>query len=278
MEQILSPFREPLEVLAAKNAAGYQAAAPFPNIFFDNFFNEDFLTKVVDEFPDLAQGEKASYNSPTELKLASKGSGRFSPAAERLVYFLHSEPFLKFLQTLTGIKETLLPDPYFEGGGYHEIKPGGYLKIHADFNKHKLSGLDRRVNVLVYLNKDWEESYGGHFELWDKEVENCVVKIAPLFNRMAIFSTTSESYHGHADPLTCPPDRSRRSFALYYYTNGRPASEVLAFEKNHGTLFKARQDMEEDKKMAAFTRQAAFIKNITPPFIFQLIRKIFIKD
>ena len=77
------------------------------------------------------------------------------------------------------------------GAGQHEIKPGGLLKIHADFNKHNISGLDRRLNVLVYLNKDWKEEYGGHFELWDKDMKHCVKKILPTFNTMAIFSTTS---------------------------------------------------------------------------------------
>lgn len=256
----------------------YQTASPFPNVYFDNFFDEVFLSQIVTEFPDLSQGSKASYNSPTELKLASKGEERFSPAALQLAHFLNSEPFLRFLQELTGIREVLLPDPYYEGGGYHEIKKDGYLKIHADFNKHKLTDLDRRVNVLVYLNKNWEESYGGHFELWNKDMTQCDARIAPLFNRMAIFSTTSDSYHGHADPLTCPPDRSRRSFALYYYTNGRPLAEVKAFEVAHGTLFKAREGQTADVKMKKFTRIAELVKSVTPPFIFSLLRKIFIKD
>ena len=278
MYQILSQSFQSLADTATKYKAAYQGAKPFPNIYFDQFFNDDFLSAVANEFPDLSSGEKAAYNSPTELKMASKGEGRFSPSALQLAHFLNSEPFLKFLQELTGIEETLLPDPYYEGGGYHQIKPGGFLKIHADFNKHKLTQLDRRINVLVYLNKDWAPAYGGDFELWDEDMKNCKVKIAPLFNRVAVFSTTSKSYHGHPDPLQCPADRSRRSFALYYYTNGRPAAEVKAFEEAHGTLFKAREGVAGDNKMKKFTRTAAFIKNITPPFVFNLIRKIFIKD
>jgi hypothetical protein len=119
------------------------------------------------------------------------------------MHFLNSQPFLEFLCILTGIN-TLLPDPYFEGGGAHQIMPGGHLKIHADFNKHILTNLDRRLNVLIYLNKDWEESWGGHLEFWDKELKSPVKKILPIFNRMAIFTTTSTSYHGHPDPLKCP--------------------------------------------------------------------------
>jgi Rps23 Pro-64 3,4-dihydroxylase Tpa1-like proline 4-hydroxylase len=139
---------------------------------------------------------------------------------------MNSEPFLRFLQELTGIKETLIPDPYFEGGGVHQIKRGGFLKVHVDFHRHRLLQLDRRVNVLVYLNKDWKDEYGGHFELWERDMSRCVKKIAPLFNRMAIFSTTADSWHGHPDKLNCPEGRSRQSLALYYYTNGRPSYEV----------------------------------------------------
>ena len=79
----------------------------------------------------------------------------------------------------------------------------------------------RRINVLVYLNKDWKEEYGGHFEVWNRELTQAEAKILPIFNRCA----TSHSYHGHPPPLTCPPDRTRKSIATYYFSNGRPADD-----------------------------------------------------
>ncbi|HMP28914.1 MAG TPA: 2OG-Fe(II) oxygenase [Saprospiraceae bacterium] len=162
------------------------------------------------------------------------------------MHFLNSEPFLEFLQELTGIEETLIPDPYLDGGGFHEIKPGGFLKLHVDFHKHKKLGLSRRLNFLIYLNEDWDESYGGHFELWEKDMSKSAVKILPLFNRIAMFSTTGDSWHGHPDPLSCPPDRSRKSLALYYYTNGRPAHEVSkADESRITTTFKGRKGLDD---------------------------------
>src|SRR5581483_6543461 len=115
----------------------------------------------------------------------------------------------------------LIPDPYFTGGGLHQIERGGYLKIHADFDRHEKLGLQRRLNVLVYLNRDWDESYGGALELWDRAMTHPVVRVLPVFNRCVVFSTTDQSYHGHPEPLTCPPDRRRRSLALYYYTAAR---------------------------------------------------------
>ena len=275
---ILSGQFSDLQLIAKQFSEKYTASSPFPHIYFDDFFNEDFLSAVAREFPDLSIGDKASYSSPTELKLASRGEVRFSDTALQLARFMNAEAFLLFLQTLTGIEEKLIPDPYFVGGGYHEVRQGGFLKIHADFNKHKTMGLDRRINVLVYLNKDWDASYGGAFELWDKKMTRCEVSILPFFNRVVIFSTTSTSYHGHPDPLTCPADRSRRSFALYYYSNGRPERERVEFQGAHGSLFKARRNNSADKKMRFFKGTAAILQNVTPPFVYALIRKLFIKD
>lgn len=224
----------------------YAKANPFPNIFFKNFFNPEILEKVLSEFPDLSKENAIKFDKPKEIKLTSKGEHNFGKVTKEFMHYLNSQPFLVFLQNLTNIDEIILSDPYFEGGGLHEIKRGGLLKIHSDFNIHPQTNLDRRINVLIYLNKNWKEEYGGNFELWDKNMEKCVTKILPEFNTLAIFSTTDFSYHGHPNPLTCPPDRSRKSLALYYYTNGRPQSEINPKIGKHNTLFKKRKDNQED--------------------------------
>src|SRR5215210_1660828 len=131
--------------------------------------------------------------------------------------------------------EGLIPDPYFGGAGPHQILPGGFLKVHVDFNRHPLLQLDRRLNLLVYLKEDWEEAYGGHLELWDREMTRCERKILPVFNRTVVFSTTDFSFHGHPVPLSCPEGRSRKSVSFYYYTNGRPAEER---SEPHDTIFR----------------------------------------
>jgi hypothetical protein len=119
----------------------------------------------------------------------------------------------------------------------HQILRRGYLKVHADFNKHPQFGLDRRVNVLCYLNRDWQPEWGGQLELWDADMQCPVQSIDPVFNRMVIFTITDTAFHGHPDPLRCPPDRTRRSLAFYYYSNGRPAAEDAGV---HSTLFQRR--------------------------------------
>lgn len=189
------------------------------------------------------------------------------------MHFLNSEPFLLFLQNLTGIKETLIPDPYFEGGGCHQIKPGGYLKLHVDFHKHRKMNIDRRVNVLVYLNKDWEESWRGHFELWEKDMSKMVTKIAPFFNRMAIFSTTDYSWHGHPDELLCPENRTRKSLALYYYTNGRPDTDVSYESRQRITTTFAVRKGQDSKKMTFYNGLVNLVNDILPPFMLRLIKK-----
>ncbi|PCK08429.1 MAG: hypothetical protein COA42_09255 [Alteromonadaceae bacterium] len=155
------------------------------------------------------------------------------PITRALIHNLNSEPFLNFLSKLTGIKG-LIPDPYLAGGGLHKIQRGGKLGVHVDFNEHETMNVYRRINVLVYLNKDWLKEWGGHFELWDGDKQGCITKLLPLFNRMAIFTTTATSFHGHPTPLNCPEDRCRMSLALYYYTANDRGDQQ---KQTHSTQF-----------------------------------------
>ncbi|MEE9438477.1 MAG: 2OG-Fe(II) oxygenase [Saprospiraceae bacterium] len=252
----------------------YQNAAPFPSIYLDDFLNVSMLDEVLEEFPDLEKVSDVFYNNPNATgKFAANGETSLGPKTIDLVHYLNSQPFLEFLQGLTGIKETLLPDPYLVGGGFHQIKPGGFLKLHVDFHKHQKTKLDRRLNLLVYLNKDWKEEYGGHFELWEKDMSKSVTKILPIYNRMAMFSTTGDSWHGHPDVLSCPPDRSRKSLALYYYTNGRPDHEVPNKDKNRiTTTFAVRKGIDggDMKRYNTFVNLA---NDILPTKAVEFIKK-----
>jgi hypothetical protein len=249
--------------------ASYAGAQPYPHICLDNFFDAGLVSQIAAEFPGLGGKGDIRFSDPNQVKLASRGEYRFGPVTLTFVHFLNSQPFLDFLSALTGI-EGLIPDPYFVGGGFHEIRRGGFLKIHADFNKHPDLRLDRRLNLLLYLNEHWEESYGGYFELWDKDTTQCVKKFLPVFNRMVVFSTTDISYHGHPDPLTCPDDRSRRSLALYYYTNGRPKGEVTS-DNRITTQFRPRE--QDGAKMRSFNRVKDLVTNVMPPFLLKLLTK-----
>lgn len=277
MNYISPKYQDLLNVARAHNDT-YKQNAPFPNISFKNFFNEDILNDILDEFPDLSKGDQLKYKNPNEDKLATKGEHKFGPKLKEFMHFLNSQTFLEFLQELTNVEEPLIPDPYFEGGGCHESKRGGFLKVHADFNKNRRTGLDRRLNVLVYLNKEWEDSYGGHFELWNEEMTECVSKIRPDFNTMAIFSTTDFSYHGLPDPITCPEDRSRRSLALYYYSNGRPTEELSERGADLHTKFVERKGNKSEAKMKRFNTFVNIVTEITPPIIIKTAKKILLKS
>ncbi|MUL47838.1 2OG-Fe(II) oxygenase [Mycobacterium sp. CBMA293] len=229
--------REELFPIADAHREEFRNADPFPHVVIDNFLPPAVLEPVLSEFPEPGAAEWQQYDSGREVKLALADSERMGPATRLLLAQFNSGPFVDFIERLTGI-DGIVPDPHFFGGGLHQIRTGGFLKVHADFNRHDRLNLDRRLNGLLYLNKDWEEAWGGHIQLWDRKMERCAHKSLPIFNRFLLFATTDFSYHGHPDPLTCPPHRSRRSMALYYYTNGRPDEEKALGE--HSTLFRSR--------------------------------------
>ena len=169
-----------LKKFALENKNKYKNSDPFPHIVLDDFFNEDFLNSILKDFPDLSlQKNVKEENRPEEIKYVTKGDVNFSLNTKELMTSLNSELFLNFLKDLTNIDEILISDPYYIGGGLHEIKKGGHLDIHADFNKHPYFDLDRRLNLLIYLNKDWKDEYGGHLEFWNRDMSNADQKIAP---------------------------------------------------------------------------------------------------
>jgi Rps23 Pro-64 3,4-dihydroxylase Tpa1-like proline 4-hydroxylase len=212
----------------------YQRAEPFEHAAIDGLFDDEVLEGILADFPTPAAMRWMRFDNAAERKLGFYHET--STISDRIRAFLDAMngfELLLFLERLTGI-EGLIPDPYFGGGGLHQIEPGGFLKIHADFNVHPKLKLDRRLNVLVYLNRNWNEEYGGHLELWDASLSRPVQKIAPLFNRTVIFSTGEQSFHGHPEPLRTPPGVTRKSVSLYYYTAGRPESERAPA---HDTVF-----------------------------------------
>jgi len=243
-------------------AARYQNAQPFPHIAIDDFLPPDFLRGLLDEFPDSSG--KTFFDRDQERFKFRFGPNEIPGARLRgLLMELNSPAVLRFLEAMTGIKG-LIADPFFVGGGLHETKSGGHLSVHADFNIHKGMQVERRLNLLVYLNDDWPEEYGGHLELWDQKMEQCRHRVAPVLGRAVVFNTSLDSYHGQPDPVTCPPSRSRRSIATYYYT---ARAEGVASLPSRTTNFQPRPASSDktDRKFAV----DHFMRDWMPPKLYR---------
>jgi Rps23 Pro-64 3,4-dihydroxylase Tpa1-like proline 4-hydroxylase len=259
--------RSRMREISASARATYANATPFPHIIFDDFFDHEVVDGVLEEFPKPNAIRWQRFDNANEIKLASAADESFGPLTRLFLYHLNSITFLEFLSRVTGI-DNLIADPRFEGGGLHQIVRGGKLGVHADFNKHSAYNLDRRLNLLLYLNKNWREEYGGHLQLWDRNMTRCEAKVSPIFNRVMIFSTTDFTYHGHPDPLNCPEGITRKSLALYYFTNGRPADEVAGA---HSTIFRAREPGDLRPTIAQRARKLAH--DLVPPIIMRQLNR-----
>jgi hypothetical protein len=262
-------------------AGAYCFAEPYPHIVIDNFLPKNFAEKILSNFPvhplDSDVMHEGRYAGHHKRQIFPNDCNEF---VRRTFDFFNSAPFLQFLEGITTISG-IIPDPYFAGGGFHETSRGGQLGIHADFRVNEQLHLNRRLNVLIYLNKDWNEEYGGQLEIWDRSMKKKVNSVSPIFNRCVIFNTDADSYHGHPDPLTTPDHIKRRSIALYYYTASKKVYEELPA---HSTMYAARPSdgPEIRKQVFAFNAQnykkdwippvVLHPKLLLPPFIYRHIK------
>lgn len=220
---------------------GYRAARPFPHIVIDNLFRDDILRQVLAEWPvNETALERHDDGTFVRSKIGTTWEVVFGQVTRQCFEVLHGARFLLALEKLTGMWG-LMGDPYFFGGGLHATARGGRLAVHADFNKHPRFMLDRRLNLLVYLNENWGSENGGELELWDQEMRKCEQRVLPVFNRTVIFSTNRTSFHGQPNPVAGGPDIWRKSLALYYYSNGRAdEGHPPAVGENYSTLWQER--------------------------------------
>ena len=217
----------------------------------------------VREEPKALPEAETSFDRPQEKLKTSYVPERLPPYTRNLFYILNSRPFVQFLENLTGIKG-LIPDPYFAGGGIHVVGNGGHLDIHADFNHNAILNLERRLNVLIYLNKDWKKEYGGSFEIWNDDMTEMVDSFVPLFNRMVCFNTGSTTWHGNPTPVNHPEGEQRMSMALYYYTATWDGTK-----KAHTTLFKPRPGTADQADRE--TRRNEMLQDVLPPVMYRRV-------
>jgi hypothetical protein len=251
--------------LGAELRATYDAAEPFPHIVIDDFLPAQVAEMCLREFPSSVAGSH-TFDAAQERLKTQFNPDYLQKDVRNLFYGFNSLPFIKVLENICGIRG-LTPDPYFLGAGFHETRNTGYLSIHADFNHHKPMDLERRINVLIYLNKDWKAEYGGQLELWNDDVTTCVKSVLPVFNRCVIFNTTSRSWHGNPNPVNHPANETRKSIALYYYT-----ATWADTGREHTTLFQARKGTAD--KIDWRVRSRALAKDLLPPVVQRNISRI----
>jgi len=221
-------------------ASKIQTAKPFPHFCIDNFLDEAFAEEIYQSFPSYHEAqtlgkEFSAVNEKKKIQITD--ASKFPEPILKLHQLLASPDFLAMVEKMTGIPN-LLADPELTGGGIHETNSGGHLDVHVDFNYMPHKDWHRRVNILIYFNKDWKEEYGGYLDIWDKDVKQCYGNFAPVFNRACGFATSEISYHG-VTPVKCPPGQMRHSFAVYYYTKEAPEGWDGVV---HSTIFKPRPD------------------------------------
>jgi Rps23 Pro-64 3,4-dihydroxylase Tpa1-like proline 4-hydroxylase len=215
-------------------------AAPVKNFCIDNFLDESFAESVLAAYPSFEEALKvgtsfAAVNEKKKVQVTD--SSTFAEPIAELNRELASPEFLGLLSDVFEMPN-LLADEELVGGGIHQTGSRGHLDVHVDFDYIPERELHRRLNILIYFNKDWKPEWGGNIELWDADVKHCHHSFSPIFNRCVVFETNEISYHG-VTAVKCPEGMSRKSFAAYYYTREAPAHwNGVA----HSTIFRARPD------------------------------------
>lgn len=258
------PLRD-LDAIRESKKAEYRSAQPFPHVCIDGLFSDELLEKVVAEFPDRDSDLWRVSERPgkSKGKLISRGGVEFGPYTTYLFGLLNSPRFLRFVEDVTGIP-ALIVDPYGNNGGLHSIANGGFLELHADFSWNSILKIYRRLNLLLYLNKDWKDEYGGNLELWDRKLRKSA-SYSPRFNRMVIQSVTVGTMHGFPKPIQCPEHMSRKSLAVWYYTARLPVGLQLGYDLGNPG-FVNRNGAPEPLMRPVWRRFA-------PPFLTALLKK-----
>lgn len=243
MNEVIEEYINPLNI--KQYSSSFSEAKPYRFIVVDNFLTPEFCHAVCQAYPSYKEAQKIGqqeFKKADEYrKIQITSADLFPGPVQTLAQELCSDNFCHILSEITGI-EDLVADNKFRGAGMHLMQTGAWLSPHVDFN-HIEERMYRRLNVILYLNEDWEEGWGGALEIWDPEMKTCMHVVPPIFNRAVIFNTVPGSFHGVL-PVTCESDRSRNTFASFYYTDTAPPEWEGKF---HGTIWGSRPGEKSSK-------------------------------
>ncbi len=249
-----TPIRNPLRpgISLTDLADEFQAAKPFSHLVIDNFLAEDVAAKIAAEFPAFDGPVWNTYDNAIEVKKAYNHWDRFPKATYQLFTYLNSDVFVREMGKLCG--DRLFSDPGLHGGGWHTHGPGGKLNMHLDYSIHPKSGMERRLNLIIYIQPNWKPEWGGALGFWDHDEErqapSVLTKQIPCrFNRAVIFDTSQNSWHGLPDPVGCPVETPRNSLAVYYMCEPRDAASDRG-----RALFAPTSEQAEDPRVLELIR------------------------
>ena len=229
------------KIVESKNSDRFYSS-PFKHAVLDNFLPDDFAEFALNSFPAIeSDGWEHTNDVGIEVKSRSTWESEFDipDGMVDVIRVLNSSIMLDAMSKLLDIPK-LMPDPYFTGGGLNVSERGGHLDVHVDGNYHDASGLNRRVNLLIYLNPNWKKEWGGEFGVYSNDGTNLVREIEPLFNRCVIFDSHDSSYHGLPNPINFPKDKPRRSIILYYYTVAKRPLNQIKVDEPHSALWRSK--------------------------------------
>lgn len=230
-------------------------ATPIAHCVVDDFFPLDTALELAREFPAYDDPRWFVYHNALEDKKALNDWNAFPALTYQILCYLNSPEFVQILSATLGC--ALHPDPGLHGGGWHIHASGGNLNPHLDYAIHPKLGLQRKLNLIMYLGQGLEEEHGGHLGLWQHDASaqapgSLAQEIAPRFNRAVLFDTTGHAWHGMSRPLRCPPDVFRKSLAVYYLC--QPASSTPSRSR---ALYAPRPEQEGDPTIAQLIAKRA---------------------
>ncbi len=255
MEIINPVYTDPARI--KELAASFQTAGPYKHLILDNFFQPEIADSLYSQFPSEEKLTK-HWKGINENKSEGSNFSDFHPIFSEVRKEIMSPEFAKWMEQVTGIQGVFVTDDNL-GTGLHQGSNGSFLDIHVDFNIHHVKNVHRRLNMLVYLNRDWKEEYGGGMEMWNADMTKMEKIVMPHLNRVLIFETSNISYHGYSK-ITLPPEVTRKSFYVYFYTELEDKSLLNSY---HDTIFKAKPSDTVLKKVQTTAKETAknFIKS-----------------
>ena len=237
----------------------YGVDGPFDHCIIDNFFEKKVALQLEKEFPDFNSDLWHKYDNAIEVKKVCNNWNVFPATTYQAFSYLNSGDFLDLVKSEIFQDTKLYADIGLNGGGWHIHKQGGKLNTHLDYSIHPKLGLQRKLNIIIYLNSNWEKEWDGNLGLWSNESSakpgKLAKQIVPKFNRAVLFDTTQNSWHGLPNPLKCPENEFRKSIAVYYLCEPPPK-----VDKRGKALFAPTHDQVNDKDVMELIKKRSSTK------------------